>query len=120
MAAENFQSPPSHGVPVFSNGLLELLTRRMGLLADPRRVRLLLELERGEACVQQLADELGVAHKVVSQNLNMLHREGLVSRRRQGSLMVYQLTDYSICHLIRKAVEGVEAQIEELSELITT
>lgn len=108
------------GAPVLSDMLLELLTRRMRLLADPRKVRLLLELEQGEACVQRLADDLGVAHKIVSQNLNILHRDGLVSRRRQGSMMMYQLMDYAVCNLIRKTVEGITAQIEELGELIAT
>jgi DNA-binding transcriptional ArsR family regulator len=34
--------------------LLERVTRRMHVLSDPTRLRLLFALEEGEACVQQL------------------------------------------------------------------
>jgi Bacterial regulatory protein, arsR family len=45
--------------------LLERVARRMHLLADPTRLRLLFALEDGEACVQQLADQLGLVHRNV-------------------------------------------------------
>jgi DNA-binding transcriptional ArsR family regulator len=103
-----------------SNDLLERVTRRMHVLSDPTRLRLLFALERGEACVQQLADQLGLVHRNVSHGLNLLYREGLLSRRREGTLVVYSLADYSACRLVTQATEGVTAQLEELTDLIPT
>jgi DNA-binding transcriptional ArsR family regulator len=100
--------------------LLERVTRRMHVLSDPTRLRLLFALERSEACVQQLAEELGLVHRNVSHGLNLLYREGLLSRRREGTLVVYTLADYSACRLVTQATESVTAQIEELTDLITT
>jgi DNA-binding transcriptional ArsR family regulator len=114
------QTGSDKGRIVLDGPLLGLVTRRMELLSDPTRVRLILALENGEASVQRLADELGVSHKSASQGLNVLYREGIVARRRQGVLMVYALSDYSMCHLISKATEGTAARIEELNELITS
>lgn len=108
------------GRAVLDGPLLGLVTRRMELLSDPTRVRLILALEGGEASVQQLAEELDLSHKGASQGLNVLYREGIVTRRRQGVLMVYSLADYSMCHLISKATDGTSARIEELSELIVS
>jgi DNA-binding transcriptional ArsR family regulator len=100
--------------------LLERVTRRMHVLSDPTRLRLLFALEEGEACVQQLAEELGLVHRNVSHGLNLLYREGLLSRRREGTLVVYSLADYSACRLVAQATESITAQIEELGDLITT
>jgi ArsR family transcriptional regulator len=99
--------------------LLERVTRRMHVLADPTRLRLLLALEGHEACVQELADELGLVHRNVSHGLNLLYREGLLSRRKEGTLVVYSLADYSACRLVTQATESVTAQIEELGDLIS-
>lgn len=100
--------------------LLERVTRRMQMLSDPTRLRLLLALEKREACVQQLADELSLVHRNVSRGLNLLYREGLLSRRREGTLVVYSPADYSACRLVAQVTESVTAQIEELGDLITT
>jgi DNA-binding transcriptional ArsR family regulator len=100
--------------------LLERVTRRMHVLADPTRLRLLSALEEHEACVQELADQLGLVHRNVSHGLNLLYREGLLSRRREGTLVVYSLADYSACRLVAQATASVTAQIEELGDLIRT
>jgi DNA-binding transcriptional ArsR family regulator len=92
----------------------------MQVLSDPTRLRLLLALEKGEACVQQLADELGLVHRNVSHGLNLLYREGLLSRRREGTLVVYSLADYSACRIVTQATQSVTAHIEELGDLIST
>ena len=63
-------------------GLLQLLSRRMQLLSDPVRVRILMILEQREACVQELADELGATHQNVSHHLGALYRDGVLTRRR--------------------------------------
>jgi DNA-binding transcriptional ArsR family regulator len=100
--------------------LLERVTRRMHVLSDPTRLRLLFALEKGDACVQQLADELALVHRNVSHGLNLLYREGLLSRRREGTLVVYSLADYSACRLVTQATESVTSQLEELTDLIPT
>jgi ArsR family transcriptional regulator len=100
--------------------LLERVTRRMHVLADPTRLRLLSALEEHEACVQELANELGLVHRNVSHGLNLLYREGLLSRRKEGTLVVYSLADYSACRLVAQATASVTAQIEELGDLIRT
>jgi DNA-binding transcriptional ArsR family regulator len=100
--------------------LLDRVARRMHVLSDPTRLRLLFALEEREACVQELANELGLVHRNVSHGLNLLYREGLLSRRREGTLVVYSLADYSACRLVAQATASVTAQIEELGDLITT
>ncbi len=51
-------------------------------LADPTRFRLYLTLRRGEACVCELAEELGLAENLVSHHLRALRLANLVRDRR--------------------------------------
>jgi DNA-binding transcriptional ArsR family regulator len=101
-----------------SDAVLGLVARRMQLLSDPLRVRLLLALQDGEASVQQLADALDTEHRNASRSLNALYRDGLLSRRREGTRVLYSLADYTACRLIGQAAESVAAHVEELSDLV--
>lgn len=90
--------------------------RRLQLLADPLRIRLLFALRDGEKSVGQLADLLDRTPSGVSHHLAPLYREGLLDRRREGSTVWYSLADFSACQVLVLAGEGVNATIEELSD----
>jgi DNA-binding transcriptional ArsR family regulator len=106
-------------VRALPDGLLQLLTRRMQLLSDPVRVRILTILEQGEACVQELTDELGATHQNVSHHLGLLYREGVLSRRKEGTTVFYALADYTTCRLLEQALASVCGQVEELGEIVS-
>jgi DNA-binding transcriptional ArsR family regulator len=103
---------------VLSDAALGLVARRMQLLSDPLRVRLLLALQDGEASVQQLAETSDIEHRNASRSLNALYRDGLLARRREGKRVLYSLADYTACRLIGQAAESIVAHVEELSDLI--
>ena len=60
-------------------------------ISDPSRVRILKMLERGELCVCQMTDALGLAQSTVSKHLAQLRQAGLVSDRKQGLWVYYRL-----------------------------
>jgi DNA-binding transcriptional ArsR family regulator len=103
---------------VLSDAVLGLVARRLQLLSDPLRIRLLLALQDGEASVQELADVLGTEHRNASRSLNALYRDGVLTRRREGKRVLYSVADYTASRLISQAAESVAAQIEELSDLV--
>ena len=80
-------------------------------------MRILALLERGEASVQELTDELPTTHQNVSKHLAALYQVGIVSRRREGSWVRYALADYTAARLIEQAAAGVAGHIEELAEI---
>jgi DNA-binding transcriptional ArsR family regulator len=100
-----------------SQELLCLIVGRMRTIAEPTRMRILLLLDEREATVQELADELRLAHQNVSQHLNVLHRAGVLSRTRRGSCVRYVIADFTVPVLIQQAGASVIGQIEELAEL---
>ncbi len=100
-----------------SEDLLALIARRMRIIAEPTRIRLLSALERREATVQELSDELLVAHQNVSKHLNVLHTAGVLSRSRDGSCVRYALSDYTVLQIIAQATASMTGYIEELADL---
>jgi DNA-binding transcriptional ArsR family regulator len=90
----------------------------MQMLSDPLRIRLLLALQDGESSVQELADALDVEHRNASRSLGALYREGVLTRRRDGTRVLYGISDFTACRLLGQAAESVVAQVEELGDLV--
>ena len=63
-------------------------------LSELVRLRILyLLLERGELCVCDIVDSLELSQSVVSRHLAYLRNSGLVSTRREGVWIYYQLIE---------------------------
>lgn len=72
----------------------ELAAGRARGLSDPTRLTLAAVLRNGgELCVCDLAWIVGRAQNLVSHHLRVLRREGLVGSRREGKMVLYELTE---------------------------
>jgi DNA-binding transcriptional ArsR family regulator len=69
-------------------------------LSHPVRLRILDILSRQEACVCHLTAILGKRQPYVSQQLATLREAGLVSDRRDGTLIYYALADERVADLL--------------------
>ncbi|MFZ2113139.1 MAG: metalloregulator ArsR/SmtB family transcription factor [Solirubrobacteraceae bacterium] len=98
--------------------VVDLVTSRLALLADPTRVQLLTLLEGGETPVQQICDKMPSTPQNVSRHLCILHRAGIVTRRRDGNSVLYSLADYSACRLLEQTLASIRGQIDELADLV--
>lgn len=63
----------------------------MKVLSNPDRLLLLCELAEGERNVGELEQALGIVQPTLSQQLAVLRAEGLVSTRRDGKNIHYQI-----------------------------
>jgi DNA-binding transcriptional ArsR family regulator len=79
-------------------------------LSHPVRLRILDILSRQEACVCHLTAILGKRQPYVSQQLATLREAGLVSDRRDGTLIYYTLADEHVAELL----DGGKAVIEQM------
>lgn len=102
----------------WSEPVVDLVTSRLALLADPTRVKLLALLEQQEATVQQLSDQMPSTPQNVSRHLCILHRAGIVARRREGASTYYSLVDFSACRLLDQTLASITGQIDELADLV--
>jgi ArsR family transcriptional regulator len=83
--------------------VIESISGLMAALADPTRIALLDALRGGGANVQQLADELDLPHRNASHHALVLHRAGILGRRREGREIVYSVEDWAAWWLVGQA-----------------
>jgi len=69
-------------------------------LSHPVRLRILEILGRQEACVCHLTAILGQRQPYVSQQLSTLREAGLVTDRREGTLIYYRLSGDGLARLL--------------------
>ena len=60
-------------------------------LSDPTRLKIVRKLKHGERCVCELTDALDAAQSRLSFHLKVLKDAGLVSDRRNGRWVYYEL-----------------------------
>jgi DNA-binding transcriptional ArsR family regulator len=89
-----------------SDTMMELVARRFRTLGEPFRLRILQQLEGGEKSVGELVETLDGNQPNVSKHLTILHDAGLVSRRREGTSILYSISDpmvFRLCELVCKS-----------------
>jgi DNA-binding transcriptional ArsR family regulator len=73
-------------------------------LSDPTRLRILLRLAAGEACVHELCAALAMSQPAVSHQLQLLRAARLVNSRRDGREIFYSIKDAHVMSLVDSAL----------------
>lgn len=79
----------------------ETTARTLKLLAHPKRLRLLCLLSAGEKSVSDLEALCETSQSQLSQFLQRMRSEGLVSARRDGKFVLYRIGDPKVEKLIQ-------------------
>lgn len=74
-------------------------------LADPTRLRILCLLSEDEVCVHVIVEALSVSQSAVSHQLRVLREARLVTARRDGRHVYYQLADDHVRQMLDGALE---------------
>jgi DNA-binding transcriptional ArsR family regulator len=75
------------------------------VLSNPDRLMILCQLAQGEMRVGELEEALGIVQPTLSQQLTVLRDEELVSTRREGKNIYYQLSSAQALALIKVLYE---------------
>ncbi|MFC5723737.1 DUF5937 family protein [Streptomyces gamaensis] len=86
---------------------VQLLERRLEALAHPLRIRICRNLARAPFTTGELATEHGVSAPEVSRHLGVLKKAGLITTRRRGRYVLYQLDLTVVARLGSDFLEGV-------------
>ncbi|MBY6016425.1 ArsR/SmtB family transcription factor [Ferrimonas balearica] len=86
-------------------------------LAHPTRLWLLEQLEQQERCVCELVEGVDADISTVSKHLSVLKQAGIVSRRRQGKQIYYQLQTPCLLKML-SCVESVLIQNAKASQAV--
>lgn len=80
-------------------------------LADAQRVRVLLALRRGELCVCQIVELLGLATSTVSKHMSILKQARLVDSRKEGRWMYYRLAGNDAPKSVQQAMTWLTSSL---------
>ncbi len=86
---------------------LYVLTEFFKALVSHTRIRILLLLMERDACVGDLADQLGITQSAVSHQLNLLKSNKLVRQRRAGKMIFYTLVDERVRTVVKTGTEHI-------------
>ena len=75
------------------------------ILGQPARLRILMTIGKGEACVCHLEAVLGLRQAYISQQLMALREADLVNARRSGRNIYYRLEEPHLLDLLREAAQ---------------
>ena len=99
--------------------LLERVAQRFKILSEPLRLQILnLLMVHGELCVSELVEALGQNQANVSKHLNLMAKEGILSRRKEGLKIYYKIQDPSIQGICMLVCGRLKDEAKELHELL--
>jgi rhodanese-related sulfurtransferase/DNA-binding MarR family transcriptional regulator len=87
-------------------------------LGHAHRLELLEQLAQGERTVEILADRTGLSIANASQHLQQMRRAGLVTNRRDGKFVFYQLADDSVLSLLAALRTIAERNLAEVERVV--
>ena len=90
------------------DGFAQVAADSIQALSAPSRLRILARLHAGSASVNEIALAVGMEGSAVSHQLRLLRHLGLVTGRRAGRQVVYELYDDHVAELLEQVVGHVE------------
>ena len=93
------------------------ISRLLKAISQPERLKILLAIGEGEACVCHLEAALAQRQVYISQQLIALRNAGVVTDRRDGRFIFYRLSDLSLLELIQHAARITGVSQEELAAI---
>ncbi|MGL4623485.1 MAG: ArsR/SmtB family transcription factor [Culicoidibacterales bacterium] len=77
-------------------------------LSNPVRLKMLIRLQAGSACVSELCEVSGASQSATSQHLKKLRDHRLIKQKRQAQQIYYSLLDNHIEKLLENGIEHIQ------------
>jgi DNA-binding transcriptional ArsR family regulator len=94
--------------PVFDK-----VAQYFSLLSDASRLKVIHAICNQEKSVNDVVAETGLSQSTVSRHLANLHHAGVASRKKDGTLALYAITDRTLTDICRTACVSLVAREEE-------
>jgi len=82
------------------------------VLSEPMRLRIMHTICESEKTVSQIVDETGATQTNVSRHLGMMHRSGVLARRKEGNQVYYRAADTALVELCRGVCKRISEQMD--------
>lgn len=97
--------------------VFESTARYFSVLGEPTRLKILHVICQGEKCVSDIIQATGLAQANVSRHLGLMYQAGMLSRRREGTLVHYRIADALLLELCRSVSAQVNQRMSQVSPL---
>ncbi len=92
--------------------VFESVARYFSILSEPARLRILHSICQEEKSVGQIVIETGMSQTNASRHLNMMYQAGVLKRRRDGTQVLYGVSDSTLTELCRSVCVRVSAELD--------
>ena len=83
------------------------------VLSEPTRLKIMHAVCNGERTVSQIVAETGSTQTNVSRHLGLMHRHGVLTRRKDGNQVYYSVADQTMVELCRSVCNRIAGSIDE-------
>lgn len=101
-----------------SQEINQLHARVCSAISDPHRILLLYAIAEETLNVNSLAETVGISQSAASRHLKVLRERGLIQAQRDGSQVIYSLTDKRYIQALDLLREVMLDQMAQQAELI--
>lgn len=96
---------------------LGVMASYFSVLGEPMRLKIVQAICREEKSVSQIVKETGATQTNISRHLALMHRHGIVSRRKDGNLVYYRISDPAMMDLCRTVCVQILGRMEKHTPL---
>ena len=112
--------PKRPATPELDRPLSEVKAELFKALANPARIRALEVLVEGERTVGEMQPLVGIESSHLSQQLAVLRRAGVVATRKEGTSVVYSISDPAVVQLLAVARRFLISSLSQKEGLLAS
>jgi ArsR family transcriptional regulator len=96
----------------------QLVANIFKALSHPARVQIIKLLKDGSLCVCEILPKVEMEQSNTSQHLAVLRQQGILSSRKVGTMVFYEVTSPEVLEMINLAEQMIARQVEETKLLV--
>ena len=93
--------------------VFEAVATYFSIMSEPTRLKIIHAICQEEKSVNQIVAELGATQTNVSRHLGLMHRGGVIARRKAGNQVFYRISDPAMVEICRTVCVQIAGQIGE-------
>ncbi len=109
-------TPPAATANNMQAQVFEQAAALFAVLATPIRLRVLSALCEREKSVNELLLDIDTTQPNLSQHLAVLHKSGVLAKRKEGTQVIYRVQSEQAVALCRSVCTQIAIDLEELEE----
>jgi DNA-binding transcriptional ArsR family regulator len=100
-----------------SEKVFETAAELFAVLSTPIRLRVLNALCDGEKTVNQMVTSIGCSQPNLSQHLNVLYKSGIVTKRKEGTQVIYRIQSERAMAICRNVCSQVAIELNDPEQI---